>query len=307
MPKAIVLFEIDQSFGPNILAEYYLKQDEKIPSNILKEFSEKHIKKGYPDVTIRDENNRYYSNIVNTESIEKKNLYIAFILQEEEDLLSLQSAFENIEERIIQNFSNDKKKMNELLKVGLNSVMSLIEKLKEPKIIKDILNERTKKMLDDGLLQEARELIDIGEEIPEKLAEEVKIAEELLNQKEYKRAKRNFQKASELATLIQEDEIASFLENKGEKVGHFPDLLKERENLYKQIEKTNTELDNNRLYLYDLLVDPVDRLIEISNNFEEDETISSLTKLKNNVKRASRLAKELDEIKNKIKENYSNI
>ena len=121
------------------------------------------------------------------------------------------------------------------------------------------------------------------------------------------KAKRNFQKASELAVLIQEDEIASFLENKGETVGSFPDLLKEREILHKEIEKTNTELDSNRLYLYNLLVDPVDRLIEISNNFEEDETISSLIKLKNNVKRASRLAKELDEIKNKIKENYSNI
>lgn len=307
MPKAIILYEIDQSFGPNILAEYYLKQDDKIPSNILKEFLEKHVDKKYSEVTIRDESNRYYSHIVDTALIDKEDLYLGFILQEGEDLLSLKSIFKNIEEKVIQEFSDDKKKMIEILKDGLNSILSLIQKLQEPEIIKDILNERTKKMLDDGLLQEARELIDLGEEIPVKLAEEVKIAEEFLNQKDYKKAKRNFQKASELAVLIQEDEIASFLENKGETVGSFPDLLKERENLHKEIEKTNTELDSNRLYLYNLLVDPVDRLIEISNNFEEDETISSLIKLKNNVKRASRLAKELDEIKNKIKENYSNI
>jgi len=307
MPKAIILYEIDQSFGPNILAEYYLKQDEKIPTAILKEFSEKHIKKGYSDVTIRDENNRYYSNIVNTESIDKENLYLGFVLQEGEDLLSLKSVFENIEEKVVQDFSTDKKKMTELLKDGLNSILSLIQKLQEPKIIIEILNERTKKMLDDGLLQEARELIYIGEKIPEKLAKEVKIAEELLMAKEYRKAKKSFLKASELATLIQEEKIASLLENKGEHVGMLPDLLKERENLQKEIFKITSEFEDNKLYLNDLLAEPIDRLIEISNNFEEDNIISELAKLKKDIQRASRLAKELDGLKNKIKENLTKI
>jgi len=120
MPKAIIFYEIDESFGPNILADYYLKQDDKIPTNILKEFSDKHVKKGYPDVTIRDENNRYYSNVINTESIDKDNLYLGFILEEEEDLLSVKSLFDNIEERVIQDYSTDKKKMTEILKDGLN-------------------------------------------------------------------------------------------------------------------------------------------------------------------------------------------
>ena len=307
MPKAIILYEIDQSFGPNILAEYYLKQDDKLPTTILKEFSEKHIKKGYSDVTVRDENNRYYSNIVNAKSIDKENLYLGFILQEGEDLLSLKSIFESVEEKIVQNFSTEKKKMTEILKNGLNSILSLIQKLQEPKIIKEILNERTKIMLDDGQLQEARELIDLGEDIPEKLAEEVKLAEEFLNNKDYKKAKKSLLKASELATVIQEEEIASFLENKGEQVGLYPDLLKERENLHKEIEKVTNELDSNKLYLYELLVDPVDRLIEIASNFEEDAIIKELINLKNNIQRASRLAKELDGLKNKIKESLTKI
>lgn len=307
MPKAIILYEIDQSFGPNILAEYYLKQEEKIPSNILKEFSEKHVKKGYPDVTLRDENNRYYSNIVNTQSIDKENLYLGFILQEAEDLLSLKSIFENIEEKIINDFSSDKKKMNEILQESLKSILSLTQKLQEPKIIKEILNERTKKMLDDGQLQEARELIDIGEDVPEKLAEEVKIAEKFLAAKDYKKAKKSFLKASEFATVIQEGEIASFLSNKGQKVGLFPELLKEREILHREVQKITSELDANRLYLYEMLIEPIDRLIEISNDFEETNLISELIKLKNNLQRASHLAKELDGLKNKIKENLTNI
>jgi hypothetical protein len=307
MPKAIILYEIDKSFGPNILADYYLQQDDKMPMEVLKEFLEKHVDKKYSEVTIRDENNRYYSHVVDTASLDKEDLYIGFILQEGEDLLSLKSIFINIEKKIIHEFSDDKKKMSEILKDGLNSILTLIQKLQEPEIIKDILNERTKKMLDDGLLQEARQLIDLGEEIPSKLAEEVKFAEELLNQRDYKKAKRNFQKASELAGLIQEDEIAIFLEKKGEKIGLFPDLLKEREILQKEIEKTNLELENNKLVLFGTLVNPVERLIEISNDLEEDEKISNLLKLKSLIKRATRLAKELDDVKNKIKENYSSI
>ncbi len=307
MPKAIIFYEIDESFGPNILADYYLKQDDKIPTNILKEFSDKHVKKGYPDVTIRDENNRYYSNVINTESIDKDNLYLGFILEEEEDLLSVKSLFDNIEERVIQDYSTDKKKMTEILKDGLNSILSLVQKLQEPTIIKEILNERTKKMLDDGFLQEARELIDVGEEIPQKLAEEVKFAEDLLAAKEYRKAKKSFLKASELASLVQEEKIASFLENKGEQVGMFPELLKERENLQKEILKITSDFENTKLKFDELLLDPIDRLIEISNNFEENEIINELSKLKNNVQRSSRLAKELEGLKNKIKENLTKI
>ncbi|MFX1420469.1 MAG: hypothetical protein ACFE9N_16310, partial [Promethearchaeota archaeon] len=128
MPRAMILYEIDPSFGPNILGEYYLKQDEKIASNILKEFSEKHIKKEFGSVTIHKDNERYYSGKINGESINKDNLFLSFILREGEDILSLKSLFENIEERIIKDFSSDKQKMNEILKNGLNAI-SLAENI----------------------------------------------------------------------------------------------------------------------------------------------------------------------------------
>ncbi len=307
MPSAIIFYEIDKSFGPNILAEYYLKDGDKIPPTILKDFAEKHIKKELEDVTIRKDSKRYYSSIIKAESIEKENLYLSFILQEGEVLLSLKSIFNSIEEKIIMEFTTDKKKMTESLKKALNSILSSIQKLQEPKIIKEILNERTKKMLDDGLLQEARELIDLGEEVPEKLAQEVNLAEELLNEGLYRKAKKGFLKASELATLIQEEEIASFLENKGNQVGMFPELLKERENLNKELEKISNKLEDNDLYLYNFLIEPIDRLIEISNNFEEEELIDDLSKLKNTAQRAIRVAKELYGLEQKIKEQLKNL
>ncbi|MFW9999206.1 MAG: hypothetical protein ACFE9Q_05220 [Candidatus Hodarchaeota archaeon] len=302
MPRAIILYEIDKSFGPNILAEYYLNQDDKIPQTVLKEFSEKHSKKELVNITVRIDENRYYSSKVNAQSIEKDNLYIGFILQEGEDLVSLKSFFENFEEKIVQNFSTDKKKMNELLRNALNSILSLIQKLQEPKIIKETINERTKTMLDDGKLTEARELIDLGEEIPKKLAAEVKLAEQLLIDKYYRKAKKGFLKAAELAVLVQEDEIASFLENKGEQVGLFPELIKESENLHKELVKFSNDLGITKLNLYNNFFEPIDRLVEISNIFEEHEKIDVLTKLKNNALRASRLTKEINDLDEKVRE-----
>lgn len=300
MPRAIILYEIDKSFGPNILAEYYLKEGDKIPTATLKEFSEKHIKRDLFEVTIRKDDIRYYSKKVNAEPIKKDNIYMSFILEEGEDLVSLKSFFANLEVKIIQNFTTDKRKMTESLKIAMNSILSLLEKLKEPKIIKDTINERTKQMLDDGKLAEARELIDLGEEIPEKLAAEVNIAEQLLDDGDYKKAKKCFLKAAELALNIQEDEIASFLENKGNHVGTFPDLLKDRDNLYKELDKRISEIESNELYVYNYLLEPIERLIDISNNFEDVELNDTLMKLKSNAQRATRLAKELHGLDNKI-------
>jgi hypothetical protein len=59
-------------------------------------------------------------------------------------------------------------------------------------MIIDTINEKTKKMLDEGKFQEARELIDLGEKIPEKLSSEINLAEQFFNEKLYKRAKSRY-------------------------------------------------------------------------------------------------------------------
>jgi len=307
MPSAIFLYEIDPSFGPNILAEYYLDIDDKIPPNILKEFSEKHKVKEVLDATVRKENIRYYSRKVNAESLQKDNIYLGFILREGEDLISLKSLFQKIEESVIQNYTSDKTNMSEVLKKTLNSALSLMEKLKEPTIVKETINEKTKQLLDEEKLQEARELIDLGEELPERLSAEVRLGEQFITEKFYKKAKRSFLKAAELAAKIQEEEIVSFLKNKAEQVGKFPDLIKEREDLYKVLEQVFNDLESNRLYLYGDLAEPIDRLLYLSNTFEEDELIKNLTELKKSTHNATQLAKELYRLDKKIKELFNKV
>jgi len=174
-------------------------------------------------------------------------------------------------------------------------------------MIKETINDKTKNMLDDGKLQEARELIDLGEDIPEKLSEEIKLAEQLLNDKFYKKARKSFLKAAELANVIQENDVVLFLTSKADQVVKFPDLIKDRENIHRDMEKKIEEFQHNKLHLYHELIRPVDTLINISNSFEDHELTISLTELLKNFKRADQLAKELFNLDTKIKEHFEKL
>jgi hypothetical protein len=302
MPVGIYLYEIDESFGPNVLAEYYLAQENKVNKEILKDFEEKHIQKEFSDTIFWNEDLRYYSSKMDAKSIERDNLFLGFVLKQDEDLVSFKSILENIAAKVVKDFSQDKGALEALLRVEFDSIFTFMEKLKEPAMVKETINDKTKKMLDDGKLHEARELIDLGEEIPEKLSEEIKLAEQLLNDNFYKKAKKSFLKAAELAETIQEVDIVSFLTNKAEQVGKFPDLVKERETILKEMENKVEELQNNKLHLYHELIRPLDTLINISNSFEEHETTKTLTEFLKYSKRADELAKELFNLDKKIKE-----
>lgn len=305
-PQAIFLYEIDESFGPNMLGEYNLSQ-QKIPPEVLKDFTEKHVTKEFTDASTQKDNIRYYSGAIRGESIGKKNLFLGFALKEDEDIISVKSAFETIQERLLKNYSKERKTMDLVLKDALNSILTLMDKLKEPKIIIEAINEKTKEMLDDGKLQEARELINLGEEIPEKLAEEITIAEQSIEDKLYKKAKKSYLKAAELAEIIQEFEIVSFLRHKAEVVGTFPDLSKERERIIDNVEKAITELQTNQLHLYHEMIKPLNRLVEISSAFEDSELITKLLDIYSNSTRADKLAKELFNLDKKIREEFESI
>ncbi len=307
MPVGIYLYEIDESFGPNVLAEYYLAQENKIDPEILKDFEEKHIQKEFLDTICWREDLRFYSSKISAESIERDNLFLGFVFKKDEDLVSLKSILDNIAAKVVEEFSKDKGKLEALLKKEFDSIFTLIEKLKEPTMIKETINDKTKKMLDNGKLQEARELIDLGEDIPEKLSEEIKLAEQLLNEKFYKKARKSFLKAAELANIIQENDVVLFLTSKADQVVKFPDLIKERENIHRDMEKKIEEFQQNKLHLYHELIRPVDALINISNSFENHELTISLTELLKNFKRADQLAKELFNLDTKIKEHFEKL
>jgi len=307
MPVGIYLYEIDESFGPNVLAEYYLAQENKIDPEILKDFEEKHIQKEFLDTICWREDLRFYSSKISAESIERDNLFLGFVFKKDEDLVSLKSILDNIAAKVVKEFSKDKGKLEALLKKEFDSIFTLMEKLKEPTMIKETINDKTKNMLDDGKLQEARELIDLGEDIPEKLSEEIKLAEKLLNDKFYKKARRSFLKAAELANIIQETDVVLFLTSKADQVVKFPDLIKDRENIHRGMEKKIEEFQHNKLHLYHELIRPVDALINISNSFEDHELTISLTELLKNFKRADQLAKELFNLDTKIKEHFEKL
>ena len=301
MPIGIFLYEIDQSFGPNVLADYYITKD-KPSTKILKDFADKHVKKDLADASGRDEKFRYYSSIIEGKDI-KKNTFIGFMLRLEEDIVSLKSIFEKIEERVVTNFSQDKKKLQSTLKGILNSILSLMEKLKEPKIIKETINEKTKKLLDEGKLQEARELIELidKKKIPEKLSQEVKLAEDALKESLYKKSKKSYLKAASLADQVRETEMALFLRKKGERVAAIPDIIKTREALSKAIKKGLGELQDLEFKAYEDTLPLIDKNIKLSNSLEDNESFDLFEKLYKSCYNASRRASDLNKLNKEIK------
>ncbi|NHJ20490.1 MAG: hypothetical protein EAX91_06090 [Candidatus Lokiarchaeota archaeon] len=302
MPVGIYLYEIDESFGPNVLAEYYLAKEYKVNQAILKDFEDKHIQKEFSTTLFWLEDLRYYSSKMDAKSIERDNLFLGFVLKQDEDLVSLKSILENIATKVVKDFSKDKSALETLLKKEFDSIFTLMEKLKEPSMVKETINDITKKMLDDGKLTEARELIDLGEQIPEKLSDEIKFAEQQLIEGFYKKAKKSFIKAAELAETIQEMDIVAFLRNKAEQVGKFPELIKEKETNLKEIESRIEALHSNKLHLYHELLKPLDNLINIANSFEEHEKTIILAEFLKSSKKADELAKELFNIDKKLKD-----
>ena len=156
-------------------------------------------------------------------------------------------------------------------------------------------------MLDDGKFEEARELIDLGEKIPEKLAAEITLADQFFREKQYKKAKKGFEKAAELAGSIQEKEIFNFLNIKAEKIGTFPDLLKERELLQKDIKKEFIDLTHTQLRAYERVIPTIDKVINLSNSLEEEKAMVVLIELQSAIQKASQLYKELAVIDKQIK------
>ena len=295
------MYEIDSSFGPNIIADYYLTKD-KTPLEILKQFVDKHIKKNLYDASCRDENFRYYSSKI--EDIkDEENLYIGFMLRLEEDIISLKSIFEKIEESVAQKFSKDKRKLQIILKDIVKSILTLMEKLKEPKIIKETINEKTKKLLDEGKLQEARELIELidKKKIPEKLSQEVRSAEQFLKNSLYKKSKKSYFKAAELAKQVKEAEMVVFLRKKGERVGNIPDIIKTREALNKAIKRGLEELQALEFKTYEGTLPLIEKNINLSNSLEDNDSIDLFEKLYKFCYNASKRANDLNKINKEIK------
>lgn len=299
MPSGVFMYEIDETFGPKMIAEYYIEG--KLNLEAVKTLAEKHGN-DVKDATSKFGDETYYSSLISAKGIQDK-IYLGFLLKLGEDIVSLKSLFKSIEERIAQDFNKkDKNAMQDLLSDTMTSILSLLDKLKNPKIIHDKINEKTKKMLDDGKISEAKELIDLGEKIPNLLATEVQQAEALVKQKQFKKAVKNYLKAAEYASKIQELEMVSFLETKAENVGNLPELIKERETLSKEIQKIGNTLDSEQLKNFPKLIPLLDKALYLSSTLQEDVLVNTLTELKKATLEASNIAKTLYNLDKQIKE-----
>lgn len=302
MAIGIYLFK-ETKKKPQIVVDYY-STDKRVSSSVLEELIKKHKKKGLIDALVQKEGYNFYSSEIG----EKENLYLGFILEESENLKSQKEIFEEIESRIIDNYETiGKQEMEDFLEETLNSMMDIVEKLKNPELIRDEINKRTKRLLDENKIDEAKKLIDLGETVPTELSELIKDAEDNLENEKYKKAKKSYLKAAEQAKLIQEDRIASFLESRGEKVGTFPDLKDQWKDLMDDIIDELDDFEIDQLQIYKPLIQKINVLKRIAEIFNQEGKYAAISKLLHEMKKASSLGDELfnlhKRIKNQLEEN----
>ncbi|MFX1256928.1 MAG: hypothetical protein ACFFAN_03645 [Promethearchaeota archaeon] len=176
-----------------------------------------------------------------------------------------------------------------------------MEKLRKSALIKDIINEKTKKLLDEGKLQEAKKLINLGEKIPKKLSQEVILAEQYHKEYHFKKAKKCYIKAAELAEQIQETELVEILKKKAEKVGDLTDILKTFEVINKAIRKSLEDLELPHVDIYENIIPLIEKNVKLSNSLENNSLRDILVKLQNLTQNASKKSKELEKLDDEIK------
>lgn len=291
MPIGIFLYEIDESFGPNLLSEYSVKEV-GITKEILKTLADKHLEKpGLKYNSLRTDTFKFYSREIKIN--DKKALILGFILSTEEYVDSLFAVFDEIETKMVKNFTEDKNELKSLLKEILHARIESRDKLKEPKLIKEKMNERTKDLLDEGKIQEARELIDLGEIIPDEMAHSIKLAGDFFKAKDFRSAKKNFIRAAELAEKIGELEISKILNSRAKTAENYPIYVKEREDAYKEIKRLLQDIDLKKSNYYQQSVKSIQKIIEISNILEDYLNITELNKLVNLCNENSKLSEEI--------------
>lgn len=183
--------------------------------------------------------------------------------------------------------------------------MSLLEKLKDPALIKDIINEKTKQLLDEGKLQEAKKFIDLGGKIPQKLSQQFKLAEQFRKDLLFRKAKKCYLKAAEYAEQILETKLAELLKNRGEKAGSLTDILKTVDAINKGIRKSLEDLKFPNIDIYENIIPLLEKNVSLANSLEDRNLKEILVKLKNFTRDAYKKAKGLkkldEDIKNLIK------
>ncbi len=300
MAIGIFLFQLGSNGRPRVLVDYY-STTKRVSVRILEELIDKHKKKGLIDALVQKGNYYIYSSGIE----EKENLYLGFILEEDEDLKSQKEIFEEIEDKIIENYESiNKKQMEDFLEDTLNSIMDILEKLKNPEKIRDDINKKTKELLDENKIDEAKRLIDLGETIPTELSTLIQDAEDYFKSEKYKKAKKSYIKAAERARTIQEDQIASVLESRGKKVGAFPELKDEREDLMDEISDFLNDFEIEKLIMYKDLIEKINRLLDIAKVFEQSEKQDRLSRILNEIKKASKLGSDLYGLHKRILEQF---
>ncbi|MBN2156411.1 MAG: hypothetical protein JW776_10235 [Candidatus Lokiarchaeota archaeon] len=304
MANGVLIFKIVGNTRPEIIAKY---NDDGFDSNLARKIANKHTiygEEAHPKdmLSYRTDESKYYS-IYITQNEKNENVFLVFILDSNESIAPFSIMLSELREFIILSLNKSESVLKDAIKHILEERNDLIQDVRDVKRLQERIVTKANELLDEKNFEKTQEMIKRANEIPPKIANLCKKADQAFHdQKNYRQAQRYYKEASNLAKKIKQKSISKLLEQKAKRAEEIPQFAKNWAITYDQIVKPLRKIEKRDHDYYLKPIKLINRAIEISDFLEEDKTIEDLQKLADYLERANDLMEEVDAIDEKIKE-----
>ncbi|MHA1797772.1 MAG: hypothetical protein ACTSVY_04915 [Candidatus Helarchaeota archaeon] len=276
MPKGIVIIDWDKMQGPIIKLKYpeSLEFNANLPMQVFMMHTSKDPPQIEVSIQVEDSNiSSYFFQFKQKNTLRR--IILMLLLQIEEPASDFFYILKNLESRIKDNIDNPK--LIELIRDIYEEEILADKNLPySASAIREKISERVKVLLDNKKFDEAQELLKQAEEIPFKLAEALKKANKILEQKQHLKAAELFQTAANLSKMIKESDLYTMCDNKAKELRKIPQLQNEIMELEEKAKKSLKKLLFNETIMH------LEKASQIADELLKFETIKDYYEIKKN-------------------------
>ncbi|MHA1871663.1 MAG: hypothetical protein ACTSU2_10120 [Promethearchaeota archaeon] len=205
--------------------------------------------------------------------------------------------------------TNDmQKSLMNIIKDILIGRNTLLNDLKDKQKIEKYLSTKANKLLDEGDLEKAQDLIKLAQEVPEKLANAVNNGDRAFSERNYKKAAKFYDDAASLAKKIGHIQMVKVLLRRVKRAEEIPELIKSWSDVLSQINKPlKKRVPIKEINYYAKIIPFIEKAIDIADILEDDKKVKLLRHLIELCTEGSKLSNELGQIDKEIKETTAEI
>jgi len=227
MPRGMVIIDWDKMTGPVIKLKYpeTLEISSDLPMQAFMMHTAKEPPEGEISIQVEDANvSSYYFQFKQKNTVRR--IILLLLLNVTEAASDFFYILRKLEPQIKDSIDNPK--LIELIKdIYETEIISDSGLTFSASQIRDQISERAKTLLDMKKFEEAQSLLKKADEVPFKLAESLKQAENALKTKDHSKAAEYYQRAAELFKEIKEEEFFAKFSNKSQMFRKIPKMQDE--------------------------------------------------------------------------------